>query len=142
MKIKSHGEWVRYIPSSIPKEGVPDGVIWARRKSDDKDWYEYVRNKQNFGIKTVKFMAGPQSDGLIVGNAVFDQTMLFPAGCWVFEITDYVGTDPYGDFGNKIFDMTRSTFSDRKPYVPVDPLAPILKTMDEILKRLDKLEKK
>jgi hypothetical protein len=146
MKFKSHGTWSRYNPSALPKEGVPEGVLWAQRDSDGKDWYDYVNDKRNFGIKTLKFMVKVREDlnnQPIVGPTVFDQTMLFPAGQTVFEILDYAGTDPVKDFRGKVYNHKTGKFS--APIIPARPpseIEIIRQLMTEILRRVEKLEKK
>ena len=110
MNIIDHGKWVAYTPANIPV-GAPPNTLFAKRESDGVDWYTYVRN---FSADTVKFMAAQRdyASGYVVGPAVRDATMLFPAGHIVGEIVDYVGGDPQEEFRNKLFDPKTRTFTD------------------------------
>jgi hypothetical protein len=105
MSIIKHGKWLSYKPSKLP-EGAPINALFARRESDGVDWYDYVNSGRNFGADTVKLMASWRADigGFVIGPAVYDATMLFPAGQFVLEITGYTGTDPQAEFGNKVYD--------------------------------------
>jgi hypothetical protein len=131
-----HGDWVAYQPATLPQD-TPPGALFARRQSDGVDWYEYVRNPASFDTSNVK-LAVDWRDGIgyVVGSAVYDATRLFPAGCIVLEVTDYAGSDPQADFGNKLYDPATDSFSDI-----VLPLAET-PTMAELLDRVAALEAK
>lgn len=144
MNIIDHGKWLAYKPEQIDKK-IPLNVMFAKRESDTVDWYEYVNSGENFGADSVKFMAIWQEDasGYVVGPAVLDPTMLFPAGQIVGEITNYTGTDPQSDFGNKVYDPATHTFYDMLPPPPPPSRdAEIMSALDTIMMRLEKLEKK
>jgi len=134
MNIIEHGAWVQY---QGPGEDHPPGTLFAKRESDNWDWYDYTRHPSSpfVSASTVKFTAMTRPGGFIVGAAVYDPTMLFPPGQSVYEITDYAGNNPQADFGNKVYDPATKTFSD-----PVLP--PVNDPLVEIRRRLEALEKK
>ena len=135
MSIINHGKWIAYKPETLP-EGAPPNAMFAKREGDDTDWYGYVNSGENFGADNVKFMAAWRDSvgGYVVGPAVYDPTMLFPASQIVGEITDYTGTDPQNDLGGKIYDEAAGTFSDPPPVkAPPDVIA-------ELLARIEALE--
>ena len=163
MNIIDHGEWVTYRPDQIP-EAAPNGAMFAKRVSDDQDWYKYVHakppdeptinpinmaslfNVENFQLETVKFTAMFQEahNAYIVGAAVFDPLMLFPAGGLLGEITDYTGTDPQTDLGGKIYDPVAGTFTAPPPPEQGDfvDMRAISITLKDIIARLERLESK
>jgi hypothetical protein len=135
MNIIDHGKWLPYKPAELPY-GIPDTVLFARRESDGVDWYEYSRGGSNFRPDTVKFIAHhqPVVDRLVIGAAVRDVSMLFPANAVVCEITDYSGTDPQKEFGQKIFDLTAKTISDwpKHPIQRKNPMELVYELEDRI----------
>jgi hypothetical protein len=134
MNIIDHGAWSPYKPAKFP-EDAPLHAMFALRKSDTVDWYDYVNSGENFGADTVKFMAiWRDGVGYVVGPAVYDPTLLFPANHIVAEITDYIGTAPQADFGNKVYDPATGSFSDQPPPPPPPP------TLQELMARLAALE--
>jgi len=108
MYIKDHGDWEAYKPQVTP-EGLPLNVLYAKRRSDQKDWYEYLK-EGHFKLNTVKFQV--RMDGfarLITGNVVTDPSHLFPAGTFIIEM-EYKGDKER--FNNKLYDRVNHTFSD------------------------------
>lgn len=144
LTVIGHGAWEEYRPGLVPVE-APRGAIFARRTDDQVDWYDYVNDRDNFAPENVKFAAiiRDYAGGYVVGAAVYDATMLFPAGQIVGEITDYTGTDPQTDLGNKLYDPATGTFSDYTP-PPVRTAfeQQVLTALDGITSRLEALEKK
>ena len=119
MSVIDHGSWLPYKPETLP-EGAPPNALFAQRESDFVDWYVYVNSGENFGEANVKMMASLREEiGYVVGPAVYDPTMLFPAKHIVMEVTDYGGTDPQKDFGGKVYDPATMTFSDPPPTPPL-----------------------
>lgn len=52
------------------------------------------------------------ANGKLTSQAVVtDQQRLFPAGCQVFEISGYTGTDPQADLGFCVIDLEANTFT-------------------------------
>lgn len=141
MNIIDHGEWTPYRPEKFPV-GAPPNALFAVRRSDTVDWYDYVHSGKNFGADTVKFAAVIHDGiGYVVGPAVYDPTMLFPANHIVAEITDYTGSDPQADFGNKVYDPATGSFSDQLP-PPPPPSTQIPTALADIIARVEKLETK
>lgn len=115
MSTVDHGKWLPYKPQELP-EGAPANAMFAKRESDGVDWYDYVNSGENFGAGSVKLAAIWRDPvGYVVGPAVYDATMLFPADHIVREILDYTGSDPQADFGNKVYDPETDTFTDPPP---------------------------
>jgi hypothetical protein len=164
MNIKDHGKWIKYIPDPIP-EKAPANAIFAKRESDNQDWYLYVHavqvevsphtmgtvtpyNFENFDEASVKFVATYQEvyGAHIIGAAVYDPTMLFPAGGVLAEIFGYTGTDPQADFGNKVYDPVAFTITEA-PTLPPPPLSDVvdprlMAIIEDIMARLAALELK
>ena len=116
MTVIDHGKWLPYTPDVLPKH-APSHALFAKRESDGVDWYDYVNSGENFDVDNVKFMAvlRDYAGGHVVGPAVYDPTLLFPANHLVGEITDYAGSDPQKDFGGKIYNPEDGSFSDPPP---------------------------
>jgi hypothetical protein len=105
-QILDHGRWVRYQPDRLPPD-MPPNALFARRISDGVDWYNYVRDENNFVADSVKFTATWQDihNGYIIGLATRDPSMLFPAGALLREIIDYHGSDDlHLELGNRLYD--------------------------------------
>lgn len=111
MNIIEHGKWLPYRPSELPPD-APANAMFAQRDVDQIDWYDYVNSGENFGVDSVKLAAIWRDPvGYVVGPAVYDATMLFPARHIVLEVTDYSGSDPQADFGNTVYDPATHTFA-------------------------------
>jgi hypothetical protein len=134
MAVKDHGHWVQYIPTEFPKD-APTNALFARRKSDGYDWYEYVYRSGKFDPKSLKLTV---RDGVISAPAV-DVSMLFPAGSQVIELSgDYTvhTTDELIElFASKAINLRTGDVTD----IPV-PELPQSTVISEILDRLAKLE--
>jgi hypothetical protein len=144
MSIRDHGKWTPYKPDELP-QAAPPGALFCKRESDGQDWYDYVNPGTNFEETSVKFAALWQEalGGYIVGAAVYDATMLFPANQVIGEILDYAGNDPQTEFGNKLYDLSAGTFAVPKEPAPVPSEfeTKVLSALDNIVGRLEKLEK-
>jgi len=149
MNIIDHGKWVPYKPERHYRKFEEAGeagvnLLYAKRTSDGKDWYVYVNDDEPFGNNNVKMIVHDQGDGWIVGAAVYDATLLWPANSLLLEVTDYRGSDPQQDFGGKMFDRKTRTFGERPPRPPPPPTPTetrILSTLDNIIERIERLEK-
>jgi hypothetical protein len=145
MSTIDHGDWVKYTPAT-PREDAPPAALFARRTMDGVDWYDYVNPGTNFQPGTVKFaVILREGIGYVVGPAVYDATRIFPADHIVFETSDYEGSDPQADLGNKVYDPVARSFNDQPPLPPPPPSdteTKILTALDSIMARLEKLEKK
>lgn len=142
--IIEHGRWDYYTPAT-PKEGMPPQVMYAQRVGDGMDWYDYVASKP-FGDTSVVVTVYPMQDGTeITQAATFDYTAIFPPKARLLEMTDYVGSDPQADLGQRIYDPATLTIGDKYAPPPPPPTRTeqkILTTLDAIIERLEKLEKK
>ena len=140
MNIKNHGVWQRYTPKTLPKDAPPN-ALFARRVKDGKDWYDYVNSGENFAKDSVKITVLNN----VVAAAVIDATSLFPADTMVLEVTDIVTSNPQDVFGRKIYDANNQSFHDVPPFELPDTQekeTKIMSALEEIMKRLDKLEAK
>jgi len=137
----NHGEWEAYTPKTIP-EDKPSNALFARRKNDGVDWYDYVKSEP-FRGDTVKITARwiEPLGSYLVGAATRDGARLFPPGFIVVEI-DSGSENPQADFGNRLYDAKTGKFGDRpKPEIPPTPTETrILSALDDIVKRLKALE--
>lgn len=110
----SHGVWELYVPVSTP-EGAPGSAIYAKRVSDGKDWYEYLKENP-FQPSSAKVVVVDMRDeeGVITATAagaVIDPSRLFPAGQEVVEVTDYQGPiDPQMSFERRTYDRRARKF--------------------------------
>lgn len=132
MNTIDHGAWTNYKPDPLP-DGAPISAMFARRDSDGVDWYDYTRAGTNFGAGHV-VIAAYWVDGLqnsyVVGPATQNPAAIFPQGCIVHEVTDYTGSDPQTDLGNKRFDPGTGTFSDLIPPPPAVDILARLKALE------------
>lgn len=136
MNIKDHGRWAAYRPDPRP-EGLPASVLFARRESDGKDWYEYIREEGAFQEGSIKLTV---FDGDVVGAAVFEADRLWPGyGQRVLEIIGITSADPQKEFGNKLYDQVTSSFAEPPPPPAASPQGP---TTAELLERIKALEAK
>jgi hypothetical protein len=140
MNIIDHGSWQPYTPAKFPDDAPPN-AMFAIRKIDHVDWYDYVNSGNNFGANTVVFAAIEHDPevGYVIGPATFDPTTIFPADHVLGEITDYTGRDPQTDFGGKIYDPVAGTITDPPPPPVQDKIMTVL---GDIIQRLAKLEQK
>jgi hypothetical protein len=142
MRIIDHGEWVEYTPIEPPPD-VPRGALFACRKKDGMDWYKYISGK-NFGVDTVKFALDIRNGQIVIRVPVVEADRLFPIGCRVIEIADLKRkqneVELIKEFANRFFDLKTGRIGELwQPQQPEDKLTPLL---NEILERLDKLEKR
>ena len=156
-----HGKWVQYTPEALPAN-APAATMFARREGDNVDWYGYVNphldtatgkpketpDARRFAADSVKFAAimTTLTDGreaYVVGAAVYDENMIWPANKIVVEIPGYSGGDPQEELRNKIYDPATETFSDLPPPPQMrESEAKILSALDDIARRLAALENK
>ena len=138
MNTIDHGNWIAYTPATLP-HGAPAGTMFARRESDGVDWYEYVNAGTHFQPGNVVIAASwrPPSGQYVTGPATYNPTAMFPRGCIVHEVTDYVGNDPQADLGTKAFDPATGEFTD--PIIPVEPgsLAEVLQNLTDRVAALE-----
>lgn len=114
MNIKNHGTWSRYYPTRIPA-GFPENTMFAKRDADNKDWYEYIRSEKSFEKGSVRMMAFYQFDRWVIGPAVRDVSMLFPANQMVLEVTGHYSRNLEKDFGRRVYDPKTNTIS-KEPF--------------------------
>lgn len=132
--IIEHGSWVYYTPAEPYKDfaGSSMNFLYTQRGTDAKDWYVFVNDETPFQPGSVKMTAYQASDGLVVGAATYDATHLWPANALLLEETDYTGSDPQADYGNKIYDPATGTFSDRVLPAQSPSLADLLKRIEAL----------
>lgn len=116
-----HGQWISYIPTTIP-DGVPQNAMFAKRQSDDKDWYSYLYTGTSpFNATSVKLLTYlDESNSLTMIRApAVDPSMLFPDGVQVVEILgDYSGqttSELIAAFAGKVIDLTTGDITDPPP---------------------------
>lgn len=148
MNIINHGKWLPYTPAKIP-DGLPAGVLWAKRENDGVDWYDYSRDETKFNKDSLVFIAHeqPTVKGFVIGAVVRDVSMLFPANAVVAEIVNYAsGLDPQKEFGLKIFDPQAKTIRDWPKHPqqrthPFELVYELEKRIEALQARVEKLEK-
>jgi hypothetical protein len=147
--IKDHGTWKRYFPPEEDRlPGAPPSTMYAQRESDGLDWYTYVHPRNKFVPGSLKLAClwrdDYQSYQVIVPT--YQSEALFPDDRTIYEMIDELEPvqDPIAEYGNKLFDPATGEFTDPPPPVweASDTEKKILTTLDSIMKRLDKLEKR
>jgi hypothetical protein len=81
MHIIDHGEWETYKSSQHPR-GLPGNVLFCRRVSDKRDWYEFQSALKNDNIKLTVYRQ-------VVMTTTHDASSLFPADMRVLEIVGF-----------------------------------------------------
>lgn len=143
MAIVDHGSWTRYTRETTP-DNFPASTIFLKRQSDDMDWYDYVHPHNQFQATSVKFTVNKSFDGTldIIRAPNINEDALFPDSMLVVELLgDYSGyttEELITMFSSKVIDLTTGDITDPPPVTP--QMTPVEKTLNEILKRLDKLE--
>jgi hypothetical protein len=136
-----HGTWTGYKPVN-PPEDFPMNALYAKRDSDNVDWYEYVRG-DHFKENSIKLTVRIWKDGgpVIVSAPQLKAEHLFPAGHRVVEIEgNYSHLDEEAlikKFAGKIIDLKTGKISDPPPIE-----MPENKELADIIARLEKLEAK
>ena len=142
--IKDHGMWETYTPAERP-ENHPTGAVYSRSINTKVDWYDF---QKEFNRNTVVITAQPLPDGSYLTQAAsLDASMIFPGDWRLLEETEYSGSDPRADFGQRIYNPDTHTIGEK--YVPPAGKPPpsqtelqILETLDVIMNRLTKLERR
>ncbi|MEY9435942.1 hypothetical protein [Bradyrhizobium elkanii] len=138
MNIINHGTWTRYEPDPYPTD-IPPGVIFAKSDATGRDWYDALYGETRlFAADSVKVTATKEADGswrLQAANK--DATRVFPVGGLLLEITDYTGTDPQADFGQKRFDATTSEITAFPPRARVASARQIRLALNQLELRAD-----
>lgn len=80
MRIVDHGKWEIYEPERPPPELLGQRVMFCRRISDGKDWYQFQRELLNDNIKITV------DSGNTVQATHRDVSMMFPAGMRLLEV--------------------------------------------------------
>ena len=115
MKIIDHGEWNLYKPTRRIMD-APSRTLFAKRKSDGKDWYEYVASNP-FKKDTIKLNCRFQviniklEKGWVVMVCSRDPTTLFPDGSIILELGN-----SQEDLEGKIYNPETKTFSDKRVF--------------------------
>jgi hypothetical protein len=132
MTVIDHGHWVQYKPDR-PQKVMMWEVQYAKRKKDDKDWYDYVHKEDPFKKGSVMMTVRKEGEATVISTATRNAPDLFPANHQVIEITDYKGKNPIDEFAAKVIDIKTGKVSD--PPQPENP-------MDKMLARIEELENK
>jgi len=114
MNIKEHGAWAEYKPEIKPAHLLNHNVIFMRRESDGRDWYDYQRNVL-VGLDTIKLTLWKSENEWVVMSTTPDSSMLFPMNMRVLEI-DYRAD--HESLRQHRFDDATKTF---KPPLPPAP---------------------
>ena len=145
MSIIEHGKWTLYAPDDALLERRKltrqHGVVFSKSETTQQDWYDF---RDAFTSGNVLVTISQQMDGMITGAANINPNFVFPDNGWVIEITDYAGSDPQADFGNKIYDPEEQTFTDRpimQPPAADAELAELKAAVADMKKQLDRLRK-
>jgi len=146
MAIKDHGLWEGYTPTEYP-EGAPKGMVFCRRVGDGVDWYDYIAGEGNFAPDTVKFVVevdgvGRSKDGPVIRVAVVEPDRMFPQDCRVVELPGVTRLQNEKalreEFSNRFIDLQTGKIGEA--YTP--PKGPILSALENIMERLERLERK
>lgn len=117
--IIDHGLWQIYTPDKLP-ELAPSGAMFARRVADGVDWYEFVRNPENWADGSVRAILLPTPVGDVTLTATRDEHRLFPGDGRVIEIIGVAPdvVDLHELLANKLCNLTTGEFTD-PPKPPV-----------------------
>lgn len=134
--IIEHGSWS--LSASSEMKSTQQRILCARRDDTGMDWYVFVAMKP-FGDGSVVMTVGSMgTEELVVQAVTRDPTAIFPAGMRVIEETEYAGSDPFGDYHGRVYDLASRSIG--SVYVP-PPLPPTaFETV--VLNRLAALEAK
>lgn len=142
MNIIDHGEWVSYKPEHSPFPSTIDGMtlLFCRRVSDGRDWYEFQR-KELTGTDSIYMTMMPVDH--VVRTTTHDASALFPAGMRVIEVTG--ATEDHESFRQKKFDPKAKKFATHVPLKPVTLVDLIVKELgwdeETIHRKLDEANK-
>jgi hypothetical protein len=113
MKFTDHGEWVRYEPTVKPPHlRMHHNIMYAKRVTDDVDWYTYQRSTDLLTSATVKITLMDINGDLTVQATQRDGSMIWPASQRLIEI------DMDGDhevLRRRRFDMVSGEFAEPAP---------------------------
>lgn len=120
MKIIEHGEWVKYTPDPYPFPPTMGGmtVIFAKRVSDGRDWYDLrkeLTNPDSLWITLTKI-----GNDSIVMVTTDDVSTLFPANMQVIEVIGFTGDHEL--LRQKKFDPKAKSTTPFLDYAPVRPV--------------------
>lgn len=138
MNIIDHGAWVLHQPgqSLIDRLMAPANALFCKRTSDDLDWYDFIYQLvDDKMVASGVFAAGSVKMMVLNGRiaaATHDETLLFPQGMSVLEITDYAGSDPQADFGGKYYVAASNSIVDSLPTTSAELLAYVSNKQQEI----------
>jgi len=125
MDYKDHGDWVAYTPESHWL--LKHNVLFAKRVSDNVDWYAYQRSTDMLTSKTVKMTIRYVENEWVVQATHTDGSMVWPLNCRLIEF-EHEGDHEV--FRQKRFDFRKREFTDAPP-IPTTPL------LREIAKELE-----
>jgi hypothetical protein len=98
MKITDHGQWEVYEPETAPAFLRAHKVMFCRRVSDKRDWYEF---QHELGKDTIKMVV--DADGTVQATQR-EASMLFPGGRLLLEV--YEANIDHETLRQKVFNGT------------------------------------
>jgi hypothetical protein len=126
--VVDHGDWTEYPgPIYAPAANnvayspvVPPGTMFLKRDTDNKDWYQYSRDAENFGSASLFATCRIKNDKLVVQAVFDDRSRLWPLNMRVVEIQGYTGSleKVHKNFEQQIYDPVTKTLSP----IPVPPI--------------------
>ena len=134
--IIEHGSWSLSASAEIKPGG--QRILHARRDDTGMDWYVFVKMKP-FGDGSIVMTVGSMgTEELVVQAVTRDPTAIFPAGMRLIEETEYAGSDPFGDYHGRVYDLASRSIGNK--FVP--PPLPPTEFETAVLNRLAALEAK
>lgn len=94
------GVWETYTPSPFP-EGIPSSVMFAKRHSDNVDWYTYQGGP--FPENTVLAVALQENGYWTVKNATREYSRLWPSGMLLLSFVDATSDDVLTKYEGKVW---------------------------------------
>ena len=119
LNIIDHGEWVQYTPDPYPFPPTMGGmtVMFARRVSDGRDWYDLRKELTN--SNSIWMTLTKIGDDSIVMATTDDVSTLCPATMQVIEVIGL--TEPHESFRQKKFDPKAKSM----PFLYYTPPQPV-----------------
>jgi hypothetical protein len=113
LKIIDHGEWVHYTPDPYPFPPTMGGatIVFARRVSDGRDWYDLRKELTNPDSIWVALLKKDDDWSVLVTTD--DVSTLYPANNKVLELTGL--TENHETLRQQLFNPKTKTFAKQPP---------------------------